>query len=110
MVRPDHVPAGRFWEQMMNWKRFTATASGLGTVILGALCCPSKAESADVTLHVDTVYEIDGVARIPAAVFGVTAYEGAPYPAVPQWQQVVAESGIACQAPAMSTPQIRQRS
>ncbi len=80
----------------MNCKRFIAIASGLATLILCAVCGPSKAELADMTLHLDTVYEIDGVSRIPAAVFGVTAYEGAPYPAVPQWQQVMAESGIAC--------------
>ncbi|MCK4323834.1 MAG: hypothetical protein KAW89_04840, partial [Armatimonadetes bacterium] len=49
-----------------------------------------------VTVQADTAYAINGVEQIPSAVFGVTAYEGAPWPADPQWQDVLADSGIAC--------------
>ena len=49
-----------------------------------------------ITVEPDTAYVINGVDQIPSAVFGVTAYEGAPWPADPQWQDVLADSGIAC--------------
>ena len=60
-----------------------------------------------VEVQADTVYEINGVDQIQSAVFGVTAYEGAPWPAQEQWRDVIADSGIACLGfprSGMSTP------
>ena len=60
-----------------------------------------------VEVAADTVYEINGVDQIQSAVFGVTAYEGAPWPAQAQWRDVIADSGIACLGfpqSGMSTP------
>ena len=67
----------------------------------------------EVKVHVDTTYEINGVDQIQSAVFGVTAYEGAPWPAQPGWREVIAESGIACLGfpqSGMSTPEKRPES
>ena len=50
----------------------------------------------DVRVDADTVYEINGVSRIQSAVFGVTAYEGAPWPATPEYQNALRQSGISC--------------
>ncbi len=49
-----------------------------------------------IAVYADTVYEINGVDQVPRAVFGVTANEGAPWPAMDAWRSVIAESTIAC--------------
>ena len=67
----------------MAWSLFCAAAGGS--------TAPIKIE-----LHADTVYAINGVTEIRSAVFGVTAYEGAPWPAMPEYRDVLAGSGIAC--------------
>jgi len=56
----------------------------------------ASSQPLQITVQADTAYVINGVDQIPGAVFGVTAYEGAPWPADPQWQEILADSGIAC--------------
>ena len=79
------------------------------TFVLLTLLCPAAAfgETVKVEVKADTIYEINGVDEIQAAVFGVAAYEGAPWPATPGWREVIADSGIACLGfpqSGMSTP------
>jgi len=66
-------------------------------VLLVVSCCAlAVSEPLAITVEPDTAYAINGVDQIPRAIFGVTAYEGAPMPALPEGQTLLREAGIAC--------------
>ncbi len=67
-----------------------------GVVLMASCCVFAVSQPLKVTVQTDTAYVINSTDQIPGAVFGATAYEGAPWPADPQWQDVLANSGITC--------------
>jgi len=49
-----------------------------------------------ITVNSDTAYAINGQPRIQSAVFGLSAYEGATFPARPEYAPLLEQAGIAC--------------
>jgi len=54
------------------------------------------AQPARVTVHLNRAYRINGHTELQRNLFGLSAYEGAPVPAMPEARKVLTEPGIAC--------------
>ena len=80
-------------------------------VLIPLVSAGSGAAGVNVEVDVNTVYTINGVDRIQGSVLGVTAYEGAPWPAMDGWREVIAQSGISClgfPAGVVTPPELRK--
>jgi len=70
--------------------------SVVGALALLPLMRAAHAAPLRATVHVDQAYAINGHTEIQRNLFGLSAYEGAPIPAMPEMRQVLTEPGITC--------------
>ena len=83
--------------RLLGEDRMTGRAGTVIALVLSLIMSTGLVgQPLEVKVHVDTTYEINGLDQIQSAVFGVTAYEGTPRPALPEWREVIVESGVAC--------------